>query len=85
MNFICAKCGKKAPVSTRRPKCDCGGLWELDYHPPTFSEEQIDRQEWSLFRYRKFMALENDCWKDISLREGMTPVIPPEEKPQRIT
>ncbi len=75
MNFICAKCGKREPVSTLRPKCDCGGLWELDYHPPIFSEEQIDRREWSLFRYRNFMALENDCWKDISLGEGMTPVI----------
>jgi threonine synthase len=50
-------------------------LWNLDYTPPKFSLEDIDRNEWSMFRYRKFMALEGDTWKDISLGEGMTPVV----------
>ena len=75
MDYICSKCGKKAPTTTRQDKCECGGLWNLDYVPPKFSLEDIDRDEWSMFRYRKFMAVEGDGWKDISLGEGMTPVV----------
>ena len=75
MDYICAKCGKRVSTTTRQAKCECGGLWNLDYTPPKFSLEDIDRDEWSMFRYRKFMALEGDTWKDISLGEGMTPVV----------
>ena len=75
MDYICSKCGKKAPTTTRQAKCDCGGLWNLDYVPPKFSLEDVDCDEWSMFRYRKFMAVEGDGWKDISLGEGMTPVV----------
>lgn len=75
MNYICAKCGKIVPTTIREPKCDCGGLWDLQFTPPKFSLEDIDRQEWSMFRYRKFMALTDDAWKSISMGEGMTPVI----------
>jgi len=75
MDYICSRCGKRVPTTTRQAKCDCGGLWNLDYVPPKFSLEDVDVNEWSMFRYRKFMALEGDAWKDISLGEGMTPVV----------
>ena len=75
MEFYCANCGKREPVSTRAPHCECGGLWKLDFTPPKFNEEQIDRNEWSMFRYRRFMALEDESWRDITLGEGMTPII----------
>ena len=75
MNYICSKCGKRESTTTRQAKCECGGLWNLDYVPPKFSLDDIDRDEWSMFRYRKFMAVEGDGWKDISLGEGMTPVV----------
>lgn len=75
MNFVCGKCGKMAPVSTREPKCPCGGLWKLDFTPPKFSLDDICRDEWSIFRYRKWMALEGESWRDISLGEGMTPIV----------
>ena len=45
MNFGCGKCGKTAPVSTREPKCPCGGLWKLDFTPPKFSLDDICRDE----------------------------------------
>ena len=32
---------------------ECGGLWKLDYKPPKFNISEIDRDEWSMFRYRK--------------------------------
>lgn len=75
MEFYCADCGRREPVSTRRPCCPCGGLWKLDFTPPAFSEEGIDRDEWSIFRYRKFMALEDEAWRGITLGEGMTPIV----------
>ncbi|ABR74657.1 threonine synthase [Actinobacillus succinogenes] len=75
MKFICNQCHQTAPVSTRQAKCQCGGLWTLDYHPPKFDLNDIDRHEWSLFRYRKFIALQDESWRGISLGEGMTPIV----------
>ena len=75
MEFVCSVCGKRESTSTRKPKCGCGGLWKLDFTPPKFDLDKVDRGEWSLFRYRKFMALEGETWRDISLGEGMTPVV----------
>ena len=79
MEYVCSKCGRRESTTTRKPACECGGLWKLDYEPPKFSEELIDKNEWSMFRYRKFMALEDDSWKDVTMGEGLTPVIPLDE------
>jgi threonine synthase len=57
------------------PKCPCGGLWKLQYTPPKFSLDRVDRDTWSLFRYRAFLPLEGDVWKDITLGEGLTPIV----------
>lgn len=55
MEFVCTKCGHRENVATRKSKCDCGGLWKLDYVPPKYSAELIDDSVWGLFRYRRFM------------------------------
>jgi threonine synthase len=34
----------------------------------------VDRNEWSLFRYRNFLPVTNGLWKEISMGEGMTPI-----------
>ena len=73
--YRCAKCGKTSDVTTRSPKCECGGLWKLRYDLPKFDEALIDRDEWSIFRYRNFMPLEDDTWRDVTMGEGMTPII----------
>lgn len=75
MDYICSKCGKRVAVSTTAPACACGGLFDLDFQPPKFTLEEIDRDEWSIFRYRRFMALEGETWKRVSLGEGLTPVV----------
>ncbi|MBR6703930.1 MAG: threonine synthase [Lachnospiraceae bacterium] len=75
MQYICAKCGKKEEVSTRKAHCACGGLWQLDFQPPKFDLSEVDREEWSQFRYRRFMALADESWREVSLGEGMTPVV----------
>lgn len=75
MKYVCSKCKATAEVSTRAAKCDCGGLWKLDYQPPKFDLALVDRDTWSIFRYRAFMPIEGEHWRDISLGEGMTPII----------
>lgn len=75
MQFVCEQCGKKTTAATREPKCACGGLWRLDFQPPKFTEAEIDRDEWSIFRYRRFMPLADESWRGVSLGEGMTPVV----------
>ena len=40
-----------------------------------FRQELIDRDTWGIFRYRAFMPLSDESWKEITLGEGMTPVI----------
>ncbi|MDD0822899.1 threonine synthase [Mannheimia sp. AT1] len=80
MKFICSKCHHLEDVSTHQANCQCGGLWKLDFSPPTFSIDQIDKNEWSLFRYRKFLALQDDAWRSVSLGEGMTPIVPLDDK-----
>ena len=75
MNFVCSICGKTAPVTTRAPKCDCGGLWKLEWQPPKFDLRQVDGSVWGMFRYHKFMALADESWRSVTLGEGMTPVV----------
>lgn len=75
MNYICSRCGHREDVSTGKSHCDCGGLWKLDFVPPKFDLKKIDQSCWSLFRYREFMALAGDTWREITMGEGMTPVV----------
>jgi threonine synthase len=75
MNYVCSKCKNKVDVSTREPKCECGGLWKIDYKAPKFDLNKIDKDAWGIFRYRAFMPLDGDVWKDITLGEGMSPVV----------
>ena len=75
MNFRCTRCGATAPVDTRASHCSCGGLWQLDYTPPAFDLDLVDRSVWGLFRYRRFLPLTGDTWRDVTLGEGMTPLV----------
>lgn len=75
MRFVCSECGHIEETTTLRPCCSCGGLWDLDFEPPAFDPAKIDRNEWSIFRYRAFMALEDESWRSVTLGEGMTPVV----------
>lgn len=75
MNFVCTRCGRKEAVTTRAAHCTCGGLWKLEANLPAFDLSGVDTHEWSLFRYRKFMALEDESWRAVTMGEGMTPVV----------
>lgn len=69
--FRCAACGREYPVETPRWNCACGGPFELSGTPP-FSRAGIDPREWSLWRYRASLPIE----EEVSLGEGLTPLIP---------
>ena len=43
MKYICSKCMKKVDIKTHQPKCECGGLWKLEFTPPLFDINLIDR------------------------------------------
>ncbi len=75
MKFVCTKCGRTEPVTTRNAHCGCGGLWKLDFTPEKFELSGIDTHEWSQFRYRRYMALDGESWRGVTLGEGMTPVV----------
>ncbi len=69
IDFFCAKCGIKESTSTRKPKCDCGGLWKLDFNAPRYDSSRIDKSIWGMFRYKEFMALEGETWRQVTLGE----------------
>lgn len=75
MTYICSKCGIEESVETKASKCTCGGLWKLSFKPPKFNLELVDQKTWSMFRYRAFMPIQDDAWKEITLGEGLTPIV----------
>lgn len=79
MDFLCTRCGARVNADRAPSHCRCGGLWKLDFTPPRFSLDEVDKSEWSQFRYRRFMALEGEAWRGVTLGEGMTPIVPLDE------
>ncbi len=77
-NYICNRCGKKHDPKTLIFKCPCGGMLDLDEFDISFSKDYIIKDEFSLFRYIKALPFDKNSaiWKDISMGEGLTPIIP---------
>lgn len=73
MSYICAKCGIKYELITKKYYCDCGGLFKLDYKAK-FDLAKIHRDRWNIFRYSEFLPLQTD-YESLTLGEGMTPII----------
>ena len=73
--FVCTVCGQTAPMETRACQCSCGGLFRLDFTPPRFSLDLVDQRQFNIFRYRAFMPLHNECWRSVTLGEGLTDTI----------
>lgn len=73
MNFCCTDCGQKSPVTTRRWRCECGGVFEL-IERPHFQKDEIDTRVSTLWRYRAMLPAIN-TENIISLGEGWTPLV----------
>lgn len=76
--FVCHDCGKKHDPATLVFRCDCGGMLDIDDFQTSFSMAAIDHNEWSLFRYVHSLPFHegHQPWKEISMGEGVTPIIP---------
>jgi len=72
--YECLECGKEYPVTAFRFRCDCGGIFKLK-HDYVFSKEKIDKENSSMWRYRRMIPIENDE-NIVTLGEGMTPLLP---------
>ncbi len=75
MEFVCDICNHREEVSCTRPRCDCGGLWRLDYAPPAFDPRLLDGDAHGVFRYRAFLPLAGDAYRAVTLGEGATPIV----------
>ncbi len=60
------RCGKEESTATRkhspqlrRPGTVCSR--------PIFPGSRVDHSRWSLFRYREFLALEDESWQAVTL------------------
>lgn len=75
MNFICHECGERVPYNTLEPNCKCGGLWTLAGEEISFDIKKVNNGDWTLFRYKELIPLEGESYRDISLGEGLSPII----------
>lgn len=75
MEYICSECNKKEPVDTKKACCDCGGLFKLEYEHKKFDLDLVDKTTWGLFRYKEFIPLLDESYKEVSLGEGLSPII----------
>lgn len=76
MQYRCSACGKVVNSTTLNDCCECGGLFTLPQdNIPNWDPDLIDKKTWSLFRYRKFMHVEDGAWQVVSMGEGMTPIV----------
>lgn len=70
--FVCSNCKKEVSLDTLEYKCECGGIYKLHSTAPKFDPNLIDKNEFSIFRYREFMAINTDDYKNITMGEGLT-------------
>ncbi len=78
INYVCNECGKRYSPYDFPYICSCGGMLNLEDFPREFSMDKILKNEWSLFRYLKVLPFEeeNILWKDVTMGEGLTALIP---------
>ncbi|MBC7194402.1 MAG: threonine synthase [Caldisericia bacterium] len=69
----CLDCGKRFNGKEKKVFCDCGGILNLEFYP-LFEIEKIDKYVKSLWRYKKFLPIEDEN-SIISMGEGLTPLI----------
>ena len=74
LSFRCTECGREQSADTRHWRCpECGGPFVLS-GTPSFDRSRIDRHDFSLWRYREFLGMDNP----VSLGEGLTTLVPAE-------
>jgi threonine synthase len=77
-NFVCSECGRVYDPGTLVWRCACGGLLDLADFPVSFPLDAIHARPATLWRYREALpfALTYEGWRDVTLGEGFTPLVP---------
>ena len=63
----CSECQVEFPLSRKVPWCDCGGLFDVVFEPPSF---ELDQAEFSMWRYQAMLPVRSR----VSIGEPITPV-----------
>lgn len=84
--FVCSECKTAYAFFQGAYQCRCGGLFDLEGYDFSFSKAHINNKEWSLFRYLKALPFPDDfdTWMDVTMGEGLTPILPLERKNPKI-
>ncbi len=74
LKYRCYVCSSTFEITTTRYRCDCGGLFVLETGSSVF---EVDRSDWSLWRYRSLLPklTKESSSPPISMGEGMTPLV----------
>lgn len=73
MVYRCSTCNTVYPSDTYAYRCECGGLFDVEYEP---APELSVHEPWSLWRYRSVLPpFPDDLIDAISMGEGATPLI----------
>lgn len=77
LKYVCSECGKKYDLQTMVFRCECGGLLDLHKTGFRFSNDDILKDQWNMFRYLKALPFRDDfkAWEHISMGEGLTPIV----------
>lgn len=76
----CSVCGALTPVDGSRWRCGCGGPFELDFHPPPLRPPLPPGPPWDLRRYRDQLPCPADALDRLTLGEGLTPLLAPDDR-----
>lgn len=73
VQLICRQCGAQYPAQSVRWRCDCGGLFDLDF-AARFHREKIVSRPPDMWRYREALPIAADE-NIVSMGEGFTPLM----------
>ncbi len=76
MNLRCCTCERTHPLETRKWRCDCGGLFDLE-GTRAFSRDAIRHDLPTMWRYHDMLPVREEA-EIVSLGEGFTPLLPME-------
>ncbi|WP_082232733.1 threonine synthase [Halobacillus massiliensis] len=82
VHYQCHTCGTTYKVNPYIWKCTCGGVFDLIKGNVSFSASMVDKNTPSMWRYNAAMPIDRTFWKNITMGEGNTPLIPLEENVQ---
>jgi threonine synthase len=71
--LVCSECGSRYDVSSLVWRCDCGGVFDVDWASPAVDITPDQQTRTSLWRYESVLPVPFD--DQISLGEGISPIV----------